>query len=222
MWEHAAFTFIPCIQTYALREKCCPEEALWPIRGSVLCSRAVPLIPPLYPKGPTRLPAQSLSTQSEKLCEGAAGIRTMCIQTTANHLKGPSPAAGPNAALRLLSFCAWTRCLWEERLITITTRPGSFLFSLSDDASTPRRPPVPPVATPVQKINVAVRAFIYLAAVPQTRPSSVNFPLRGLSLMLTVAFTDASDNGSAFLQTNVGLWLLNKTQTKADDKTQSR
>lgn len=100
-----------------LREKRCPGEALWVIRWSVPCSMAVLLIPPFYPKfflssnrTPTRFPAQSISTQSEKLHEGAAGIRTMCVQATPDHLKGPSPAASSNAALRLLSFCASTRC----------------------------------------------------------------------------------------------------------------
>lgn len=100
--EISVFTFIQWIQTCAFNEGevlqwlNLPGEALWAIEWSVPCSRAVLLVPPLYPKlflslnrTSTSLPPQSLSAQSEMLHGGAAGTGSICV-----HLKGPSPAAG--------------------------------------------------------------------------------------------------------------------------------
>lgn len=105
--------------------------------------------------------------------------------------------------------------LWEERLITITTRPGSLLFSLSEDPSTPRRPPVLSRCHSCSGDQCCCRGF-YLFG----RRATNTAYQRELStpLTLTGAFTDTSDNGSTILQTNFCLWLLNETQGLSERK----
>lgn len=142
-----------------------------------------------------------------KLHGGAAGI-----QAPPDHHQGPSPAAGPNGAPQLLSFCAWTRCRLRRAIDPkYNSAWQSLILPLGGSV---RSSPPSTVATTVQEINVAVEAFIYLAAVPQTRPVSANCE-RGPALALTGALTDTSDNSSTFLQTNFCLWLLNETQKKS-------
>lgn len=193
-----------------------PGEALRAIEGSVPCSRAVLLVPPLLNSFclQTGLPPVS------QLSHFASNLRIW----DSNHVRSSSTWS-PGRPLTLPSGSCHSAlehgAIWEERLITITTRPGSLLFPLSEDSALPSTP----VATPVQEINVAVEAFIYLAAVSPTGAYgkwTFRAGVRRWRWQVLSPATQITAARSCKLIFVFGCWIRYRRKKKADDKTESR
>lgn len=119
-----------------------------------------------------------------------------------------------DAALRLLSFCAWTRCPLRR---AINHNYNSAWQSLipplwgSVHSSPPSRPL--PLKLPFRRSMLLSRLLFIWPLCDDRWPASVNFPRWGLRPWCWRVLSPPTQiTGSTVLQMNFCLWLLNKTQ----------